>query len=38
MGWLFEELYCVDPPTVSFPGMLTLSGMRTPLQAVIHIP
>ena len=25
----FEELYHVDPPTVSFQGMLTLSGMRT---------
>ena len=27
----FEELYRVDHPVVSFPGMLTLSGMRTPL-------
>ena len=25
----FEELYRVDPPVVSFLGMLTLSGMRT---------
>ena len=27
----FEELYRVDHPIVSFPRMLTLSGMRTPL-------
>ena len=27
----FEELYLVEPPVVSFLGMLTLSGMRTPL-------
>ena len=27
----FEELYRVNPPVMSFPGMLTLSEMRTPL-------
>ena len=28
----FEELYRVNPPVVSFPGMLTLSGMQTPCK------
>ena len=27
----FQELYRVDPSVVSFPGMLTLFGMQTPL-------
>ena len=34
----FEELYCMENPTVSFLEMLTLSGKRTPLYAVIHPP
>ena len=28
----FDELYRVDTPVVSFPGMVALSGMRTPCK------